>query len=72
MTVKLSSNFTEYTAGEKSLKCTGGSIRDLLHNLDQKFSRIRFRIVNDQKHNSLDKSLKPKDTIHLIGALIGA
>lgn len=85
MTVKLSSHFTGYTDGNKTVECGGNSIKELLENMDQKYPGIRFRIVNEQdqvrqhisifvnaeKHNTLTKPLTPVDTIHIIGALSG-
>lgn len=63
----------------------GGSLADLLVDLDRQFPGIRFRMINEQdairEHirifvntdtaESLDYTLHPGDTVRIIGALSG-
>lgn len=63
----------------------GGTLKDLLADLDRQFPGIRFRMINEQdairEHikifvnretaETIDHPLKPDDVVRIIGALSG-
>lgn len=67
------------------VQAEGGTLADLLLDLDRQFPGIRFRMINEQdairEHirifvnmdtaESLDYTLHPGDTVRIIGALSG-
>ncbi len=67
------------------VQADGGTLDDLLRDLDRQFPGIRFRMVNEQdairEHirifvnmdtaQTLDQPLRPGDTVRIIGALSG-
>jgi len=67
------------------VQAEGGTLADLLRDLDRQFPGIRFRMINEQdairEHirifvnmdtvESLDYTLHPGDTVRIIGALSG-
>ena len=67
------------------VQAEGGTLADLLRDLDRQFPGIRFRMINEQdairEHirifvnmdtvEHLDYALHPGDTVRIIGALSG-
>lgn len=48
MEVLIPSPLRSYTGGRARVRATGGSLRDLLADIDQQFPGFRFRMVDEQ------------------------
>ncbi len=83
--VLLPSQLTSYTGGESRLEAVGGTIDEVLKDLDRRFPGIRFRVVDEQdrvrRHMRLfigrdeardvRKQLAASDELLIFGALSG-
>ncbi len=50
MKVQIPGPLRSYTRGAAELEMTGGSLAELLSELDRRYPGIRFRIVDEQDH----------------------
>ena len=48
MKVTLPTPLVEYTKGLREVDASGGTLDDLLHDLDRQFPGIRFRMIDEQ------------------------
>ena len=48
MRVQIPTPLRSYTAGDKYVEASGGTIDELLVDLDRRFPGIRFRVVDEQ------------------------
>ena len=74
-----------YTAGRARVAAAGGTVGELLHDVDRQFPGMRFRMidehdrirahirvfVNSVEVSNLDHALRERDTVHLVCALSG-
>jgi molybdopterin converting factor small subunit len=74
-----------YTNGKKDVEARGGTLAEVLLDLDRQFPGLRFRIVDEQDRMrphmrffvnyeqtfELTHALKPDDTIQIVQALSG-
>ncbi|PYV14492.1 MAG: molybdopterin synthase sulfur carrier subunit [Acidobacteria bacterium] len=74
-----------YTGGAGEVEAQGGSLRDLLSDLDRRYPGIRFRMideqdgirphikifVNQEQARTIDRALGDRDEIQIICALSG-
>lgn len=84
-TVRIASPLHSYTAGAATVEGRGGSVAEVLGDLEQRFPGIRFRVideqsrirphirlfVNSQEARDLAAPVGRGDTVHLICALSG-
>lgn len=84
-TVKVASPLRSYTRGESSVSAEGGSLEEVLADMDRRFPGIRFRMIDEQdrirRHirlfvntseaRNLKTEVRPGDEVHLICALSG-
>lgn len=84
MKVFIPSQLHSYT-GKRLVDADGGTLDELLRELDRRYPGLRFRIVNEQEHvrqyirifvNSeqvfdLTTALRPQDEVRIVGALSG-
>lgn len=84
MKVFIPSQLHSYT-GKRLVDADGGTLDELLRELDRRYPGLRFRIVNEQEHvrqhirifvNSeqvfdLTIALRPQDEVRIVGALSG-
>ena len=84
MKVFIPSQLHSYT-GKRLVNADGGTLDELLRELDRRYPGLRFRIVNEQEHvrqhirifvNSeqvfdLTTALRPQDEVRIVGALSG-
>lgn len=84
MKVFIPSELHSYT-GKRLVDADGGTLDELLRELDHRYPGLRFRIVNEQEHvrqhirifvNSeqvfdLTTALRPLDEVRIVGALSG-
>lgn len=85
MQVHIPQPLRSYTGGDSWVEAQGGSLADLLLDLDRRFPGLRFRIVDEQdglrphvkffvnrEHvRRLDVPLDPGDEVHIFQALSG-
>lgn len=74
-----------YTRGASELQVTGGTLNEMLEDLDRRYPGIRFRLVDEQdrlrRHvrffvndtdvRDLEMPLRDGDTVYIVGALSG-
>ncbi len=84
-TVRIPSPLRSYTAGAVTVAGTGGTVEEVLSDLERRFGGIRFRMVDEQNrirphmrlyvNNSevkrLSEPVRAGDTVHVICALSG-
>ena len=85
MRVNLPTPLVEYTNGLRDVEASGGTLGDLLRDLDRQYPGIRFRMIDEQDRirahiklfvnaaleRSLDVSLVEKDKVIIVAALSG-
>lgn len=85
MRVRIPTPLRSYTAGEKEVEATGGTVAEVLADLDRQFPGLRFRVVDEQGRlrthmkvfvaaesvRDLDTPLDGLDEITLMQALSG-
>lgn len=85
VTVHLSSHVRAYTEGRKTVEADGGTLADVLADLDRRYPGIRFRIVDEQDRlrqhmnffvggqsvRDLKAPVAPGQEVHILGALSG-
>ena len=83
--VKVASPLRSYTNGRATVDATGGTVREVLADLDRSYPGMRFRMIDEQDRirphirlfvntnavNELGDAVQPGDTLHLICALSG-
>lgn len=85
MKVLLPSPLAGYTAGRREVEADGGTLAELLGDLNRRYPGIRFRIIDEQDAvrphirifvnrelaASLDATLAPADEVLVVAALSG-
>ena len=85
MKVRIPTPLRSYTGGAGEVEAQGGSLRDLLSDLDRRYPGIRFRMideqdgirphikifVNQEQARTIDRALGDRDEIQIICALSG-
>jgi len=85
MIVNIPSPLRSYTQSKSQVEATGGSLKDLLEDLDRHYPGIRFRMIDEQDHirkhiklfvnkeqaEDLAAPLQQRDVVHIICALSG-
>lgn len=85
MKVVFSSHYQQYTGGQAEVEASGGTVGEVMKDLDHRFPGIRFRIVDEQdrirRHVNMTvgerrvKKLKERvpgtGTLFILGALSG-
>lgn len=83
--VRVASPLRSYTDGHATVEATGGTVRELLADLDRRYPGMRFRMIDEQDRirphirlyvdtaavQDLDHHVTRGDTLHLICALSG-
>jgi sulfur-carrier protein len=83
--VRIASPLRSYTAGASSVAAEGGTLQEVLAELEQRFPGIRFRMIDEQgrirphmrlfvnttEASHLSVPVAPGDTVHVICALSG-
>jgi sulfur-carrier protein len=84
-TVRIASPLRSYTAGAATLVGSGGTLAEVLANLEQRCPGIRFRMIDEQNRirphmrlfvnaseaRELTATVREGDTVHVICALSG-
>jgi len=83
-TVRIASPLRSYTNGAASTQANGGTVGEVLADLDGRFPGMRFRIIDEQdrirqhirlfvnaKAATLGEPVKAGDEVHVICALTG-
>ncbi|MBV8343035.1 MAG: MoaD/ThiS family protein [Gammaproteobacteria bacterium] len=84
-TVRIASPLRSYTAGAATLAGSGGTLAEVLANLEQRCPGIRFRMIDEQNRirphmrlfvnaseaRELTAAVRDGDTVHVICALSG-
>ncbi len=85
MRVNLSSHYRAYTAGKPAVEADGGTVGEVMEDLDRRFPGLRFRLVDEQdrlrRHVKVFVNVTPTDDlhtpvgatdeVHILGALSG-
>ena len=85
MKVHLSTHVRHYTHGAGTVEATGGTLEQVLLDLDRQFPGIKFRLIdeqdgirkhmnifiNNEKARSIQATLTPNDEVFILGALSG-
>lgn len=85
MTIHIPGPLRSYTREKAEVRAEGGTVREILAELDRKYPGLRFRIINEQDQirehiklfrnqqllDTLDTPLAANDTLHIIAALSG-
>ena len=85
MRVSLPTPLAEYTAHRREVEAEGGTLDELLRDLDRRHPGIRFRVVDEQdairphikifvnrsQAMSLAQALRPSDEVLVVAALSG-
>jgi molybdopterin converting factor small subunit len=83
--VLLPSPLVSYTANQREVEGRGGTLAELLRDLDRRYPGIRFRMVDEQDairphirffvnreaERSLERKLTPADEVLVVAALSG-
>lgn len=84
-TVRIPSPLRSYTGGAASVAGDGGTVAEVLGDLERRFGGIRFRMVDEQSRirphirlyvntsevKTLSQNVQAGDTVHVICALSG-
>lgn len=84
-TVRVASPLRSYTDGRAEVQAVGGTVRELLADLDDRYPGMVFRMIDEQERirphirlfvnttavTALGSEVRPGDTLHLICALSG-
>jgi molybdopterin synthase sulfur carrier subunit len=84
-TVRIPSPLRSYTGGAAAVAGQGGTVGEVLSDLERRFGGIRFRMVDEQNRirphirlyvntsevKRLSEPVRPGDTVHVICALSG-
>ena len=84
-TVRIPSPLRSYTGGAVAVAGQGGTVEEVLSDLERRFGGIRFRMVDEQDQirphirlyvntsevTALSRPVKSGDTVHIICALSG-
>ena len=85
VTTRVASPLRSYTDGRAIVEAEGGTVREALADLDDRYPGMRFRMIDEQDRirphirlyvntnavERLDHPIRPGDTLHLICALSG-
>jgi molybdopterin converting factor small subunit len=83
--VRVASPLRSYTDGRALVEAAGGTVREMLADLERRYPGMRFRMIDEQDRirphirlyvntlgvEALDHAVRPGDTLHLICALSG-
>lgn len=84
-TVRIPSPLRSYTSGAATVPAEGGTVAEVLASLEQRFTGIRFRMVDEQSRirrhirmyvntdevTTLSQPVASRDVVHVICALSG-
>ena len=85
VTVHVSSHVRAYTDGKKEVPAEGGTLAEILDDLETRHPGIRFRVVDEQGRirthmnffvgdelvRDLSHPVRPGEDVHILGALSG-
>ena len=85
MTVRVSTHLHSYTQGQSTVEAEGGTLAELMADLDRRFPGLRFRVIDEQDRirphinvfvrralvRDLGCPLSPGDDVFILGALSG-
>ncbi|MGO9411262.1 MAG: MoaD/ThiS family protein [Spirochaetia bacterium] len=85
MTVRVSTHLHSYTQGQSTVDAEGGTLAELMADLDRRFPGLRFRVIDEQDRirphinvfvrralvRDLGCPLSPGDDVFILGALSG-
>jgi molybdopterin converting factor small subunit len=85
MKVRVSTHLHSYTQGKSAVEAEGGTLAELMVDLDRRFPGLRFRVVDEQDRirphinvfvrqtlvRDLGCPLSPGDDVFILGALSG-
>ena len=85
MKVLLPSPLADYTAHRREVQADGGTLAEVLADLDRRYPGLRFRIIDEQdairphikifvnreQARALDLNLTPRDEVLVVAALSG-
>jgi molybdopterin synthase sulfur carrier subunit len=85
MKVHLSTHVRHYTHGAATVEASGGTLEEVLLDLDRQFPGLKFRLIdeqdgirkhmnifiNDEKARGVKAVLNAGDELHILGALSG-
>jgi molybdopterin synthase sulfur carrier subunit len=85
VTVRVSTHLHSYTKGESAVEAEGGTLAELMEDMDRRFPGIRFRVIDEQDRirphinvfvrrtlvRDLSCPLSPGDDVFILGALSG-
>ncbi len=85
MRVNFSTHFRSYTASKPFVSARGGTVDEVMADLNRQFPGLRFRIIDEQDHvrthvkvfvnlesiEDLKTPVTESDELHVIGALSG-
>ena len=83
--VHLSSHVRSYTAGQKQVEAKGGTLGEVMADLERRYPGLRFRVIDEQDRTrphmnffvggeltrDLQHPVRPGDEVHILGALSG-
>ncbi len=83
--VYLSSHVRSYTAGQRQVEAEGGTLAEVLADLERQYPGIRFRVIDEQDRirphmnffvggelaRDLEQRVRPGEEVHILGALSG-
>ncbi len=83
--VHLSSHVRSYTGGEAHVEAEGGTLGELMADLERRYPGIRFRVIDEQDRirahmnffvggvlaRDLSYPIRPGDEVFILGALSG-
>jgi molybdopterin converting factor small subunit len=85
VTVHIPQQLRNYTGGKPSVVAKGGSVDDVMSDLDGRYPGIRFRVIDEQGHirmhmrifvdgvrsQRISERISSGSEIHILGALSG-
>jgi molybdopterin synthase sulfur carrier subunit len=85
MRVTLPTPLDSYTGGKREVEAAGGSIAELLEELDRRYPGLRFRLIDEQDQirphirffvngtavTHIGQPLSPEDNVLVVAALSG-
>lgn len=85
MKVHLSSHVQSYTGGRPQVEADGGTLLEVMAELERRYPGIRFRVIDEQDRirphmnffvggvlvRDLHHPIRPGEEVHILGALSG-
>lgn len=83
--VYVSSHVRSYTAGQSEVEAAGGTLAEVVSDLERQYPGLRFRVIDEQDRirphmnffvgaelvRDLAHPIAPGDAVHILGALSG-